>query len=52
VQVESILLNDVYGVTKIVLIKAVYNQSEARYCNALPFSLEFNSDTDYDFEVN
>lgn len=52
VQVESILLNDVYGVTKMVLEKAVYNQSAARYCNALPFSLEFDSDTDYDFEVN
>ena len=52
VQVESILLNDVYGVTKMVLTKAFYNQNEARYCNALPFSLAFDSDTDYDFEVN
>ena len=51
VTVESILLNDVYGVTKIVLKKAIYNQSEAKYNNALPFSLEFESDTDYDFEV-
>ncbi len=52
VRVESIMLNDVYGVTNMVLIKAVYNQGAAKYYNAMPFFLEFDSDTDYDFEVN
>ena len=51
VQVESVLINDVYGVTKMALSKATYNQDGAKYCNVMPFTLEFISDTDYDFEV-
>ncbi len=40
-----------FGITKIVLEKADFHQSEMRYYNLMPFTLNFKSDMDYEFLI-
>ena len=51
IAVKSVLINDIYGITKIVFDQCVFDQSQMNYCNVIPFSIDFTSDTNYDFEV-
>ncbi|MGI6291338.1 MAG: DUF6046 domain-containing protein [Bacteroidales bacterium] len=43
---------DVFGISKLVVKKADFNQSSWKYFNIVPFTIDFLSDEDYDFLIN
>ncbi|MGI6078577.1 MAG: DUF6046 domain-containing protein, partial [Fastidiosipilaceae bacterium] len=44
-------LNRCFGISKLVFEKCDFNQSSMKYKNAMPISIDFLSDEDYDFLV-
>ena len=49
-EAKSVLL-ETFGVSWVVLKKAVFAQSELKHFNAMPFTLDFESDETYNFLV-
>lgn len=50
-KVANVMLNEGYGIDKVVVTKAEFKQSENYKLNVLPYTIELKSDEDYDFEV-
>ncbi len=42
---------DIFGINKLVLTNANFNQKGLKYFNVLPFDITFDSDEDYNFSV-
>ena len=42
---------DIFGINKLVLTNANFNQKGLKYFNVLPFDMTFDSDEDYNFSV-
>ena len=49
-EAKSVLL-EAFGISWVVLKTAKFNQQELKYFNAMPFTLDFESDETYNFLV-
>lgn len=43
---------DIFGISKLVVKTADFNQESWKYFNVIPFVIDFVSDDDYDFLIN
>ncbi|MCR4736916.1 MAG: hypothetical protein K5846_02000 [Bacteroidales bacterium] len=48
---KSRLSHDIFGINKLVMKDAKFEQKGLKYFNTLPLELTFESDEDYDFLV-
>jgi len=51
INVTSVYLNDIFGVTKIVFTRGSFDQRQIKHFNIMPFTLSFMSDIDHSFLV-
>ncbi|MBN2890924.1 MAG: hypothetical protein JXL97_03580, partial [Bacteroidales bacterium] len=50
-KVANVLLRDGFGIDKVVLKSADFQQQESKFLNVLPYMLKFISDEDYELEI-